>query len=578
MNWLTNFALLLVVYAWCNVGQTPLAAAQGEAKSAEALGPSLRVAAVQMRSSRVLADNIARTKEHLARCAKEGARVVVFPECSLTGYFDADTMRGFTREQLADAEQQIATACREHHVYALIGTPYREGEKLFNSAIVIDPNGQVIERYHKIQLAEAWPDPGDHLSVFTIDGIRCSIIICHDERYPELVRLPVLAGARVVFYLSHESGIQQEKKLAPYRAQIQARAVENSAYVVQANAPANADLSGSHGQSRVIAPDGNLIDEATMFDEATITATLDLSRATGKMARQSVERGPLGSWWAAGLKQVRVIEPAVTAAAPTDASSQQAAVRSSIKVAGIVLKWIRGDKPANFARAENMIREAAAQGAQIVCTTECFLDGYAIADKSIPLETYRALGEPIPSGEYFQKLARLADDLNIHLLAGMLEADGEARFNTAVLIGPDGQLIGKYRKQKLGHETVRNTPGDESRVFNTEFGRIGVMICADRTEPAIVDRYRRNEADFLLCPSGGMFGPVKNDPIVQARSRETKLPIVFVHPAEFLATNPEGQVAAQTLLGDRLLVAPAEIDSDADSKRIVYFELPLPRR
>jgi predicted amidohydrolase len=56
-----------------------------------------------------------------------------------------------------------------------------------------------------------------------------------------------------------------------------------------------------------------------------------------------------------------------------------------------VLKWLRGDKQANYRRVEPMIREAAANGARIVCTTECFLDGYAIADKSIPLDTYRAL-------------------------------------------------------------------------------------------------------------------------------------------------------------------------------------------
>ncbi|MBI2826018.1 MAG: carbon-nitrogen hydrolase family protein [Planctomycetia bacterium] len=250
---------------------------------------------------------------------------------------------------------------------------------------------------------------------------------------------------------------------------------------------------------------------------------------------------------------------------------------SSVRVAGIVLKWVRGDKEANYRRAEPMIREAAAAGAKIVCTTECFLDGYAIADKSIPLDEYRALGEPIPDGKYFQRLAALAKELKIHLLAGMLEADGDARYNTAVLLGPDGTLVGKYRKQKLGHESVRNTPGEESKVFDTPYGRMGVMICADRTEPDIVSRYRDGRADFILCPSGGMFGPKTNDPIVQARSRENKLRIVFVHPAEFLSTAPDGSIAAQTLLGDRLLVARDEVGGETDQNRILYFELPLAR-
>lgn len=249
--------------------------------------------------------------------------------------------------------------------------------------------------------------------------------------------------------------------------------------------------------------------------------------------------------------------------------------RTTVKVAGIVLKWRRGDKAANYRRAEPLIRQAAAGGARIVCTTECFLDGYAIADKSIPLETYRALGEPIPDGPYCRRLMALADELDITLIAGMVEAQGEARFNTAVLIGPDGRLVGKYHKQKLGHELGRNTPGTESLVLPTRHGRAGLMICADRTEPSLVAKYGTRGAAFLMCPSGGMFGPAKNDPIVQARSRETGLYIVFVHPAEFLVTAPDGTIAKRVLLGDRLLVSADEVDTPADSKAVVEFELPI---
>jgi predicted amidohydrolase len=269
---------------------------------------TLRVAAVQMRSSRNLEQNIAATRRHIAECAKNGARVVVFPECSLSGYFDDDYMKALTQQQLEDAERRVTDACREHHVYAIFGLPVRDGEKLYNSAIVVDPSGKVIERYHKVQLAESWPDEGDHLSVFQVDGVGASIIICHDERYPELVRLPVLAGSRLVFYISHESGVDKPAKINPYRAQIQARAVENGVYVVQANAPANTDGSGSHGQSRIIAPDGNIVDEASIDGEDVVAATLEIDRATGKLAENSVKRGPLGSWWAEGVKRVRIVK------------------------------------------------------------------------------------------------------------------------------------------------------------------------------------------------------------------------------------------------------------------------------
>jgi predicted amidohydrolase len=268
---------------------------------------TLSVAAVQMRSSPDLSNNVSRVCGSIRDSAGRGARVVVFPECALPGYFEG-IITNLSAQQIADAETEVGRACRDVAVYAIVGSVHREKEKLFNSAIVFAPGGQVIERYHKIQLAERWPDGGDHLSVFKIDGVPCSIIICHDERYPELVRLPVLAGAQVIFYLSHESGLREEQKIGPYRAQIQARAVENTVFVVHANAPANHDLSGSHGQSRIIAPDGNILQEASIFQEDTLTATLNLRQATRANAKASMSRGPLRDWWSEGVKRVRVID------------------------------------------------------------------------------------------------------------------------------------------------------------------------------------------------------------------------------------------------------------------------------
>lgn len=267
----------------------------------------LKVAAVQMRSSRSLAENLARITNSIHECARQGARVVAFPECALSSYI-GDVVTNLSAAQLAQAEQQVAEVCRDAGAYAIVGSAWREEGKLFDSALIIAPTGKVIERYHKIQLAERWPQAGDHLSVFKIDGVLCSVIICHDERYPELVRLPVLAGAKVVFYISHESGLRSERKINPYRAQIQARAVENTVFVVQANAPANEDASGSHGQSRIIAPDGNILQEASIFQQEVLTQTLDLRQATRGNAQKSLDRGPLRDWWKDGVQRVRIIE------------------------------------------------------------------------------------------------------------------------------------------------------------------------------------------------------------------------------------------------------------------------------
>ena len=296
-----NLARIWLGFAAALFLAAALPAAEGTAAS------TLKVAAVQMRSSRSLSDNTSRITNSIHQCARQGARVVVFPEAALSSYVE-EVVTNLSAAQLTAARDQVAEACRLAGVYAVVGSAWRDGDKLFDSALILAPTCQVIERYDKVQLAERWPAAGDHLSVFKVDGVPCSIIICHDERYPELVRLPVLAGAKVVFYISHESGLRDEKKLNPYRAQIQARAVENNVFVVQANAPANPDATGSHGQSRIIAPDGNILHEASIFEEDVLTATLDLNQATRSNASKSLERGPLRDWWQDGLKRVRVIE------------------------------------------------------------------------------------------------------------------------------------------------------------------------------------------------------------------------------------------------------------------------------
>jgi predicted amidohydrolase len=259
-------------------------------------------------------------------------------------------------------------------------------------------------------------------------------------------------------------------------------------------------------------------------------------------------------------------------------AQRPAAPDPTVRIAGIVLKWVRADREANYRRIEPMIREAAAKGAQIVCTTECFLDGYAIADHNLPLADYLALGEEIPSGTYYKRLAALAGELKIHLVAGMVEADGKFRYNTAVFLGPDGKLIGKYRKQKIGFEDYRNSAGSVSSVFESHFGKVGILICADRTHPEVVRSFCTNGAHFLLCASGGSWGVLDNDLTVQARSRENHIHIVFVHPAEFLVTAPDGSILQRRLLGEGLLVTREEVNGEKDQNRVFYHNLPIRRK
>ena len=133
-------------------------------------------------------------------------------------------------------------------------------------------------------------------------------------------------------------------------------------------------------------------------------------------------------------------------------------------------------------------------------------------------------------------------------------------------------MLGKYHKQMLEHESVRVTQGTESTVIDTPFGKLGIMICADRRNEDIVEQFCSRGAEMLICPSGGMYGPEKNDHILQRRSQENGKYIVFTHPAEFLVTTPEGNIAQRVLLGDELKLKEDEVGTPEDSSGVFYFD------
>ena len=264
----------------------------------------LKVAAVQFRSSHDIEDNARCMAERLDRLADQGVQVAVFPEYCLVPY-DEDVVRGVPAAQVAVCEEKLRQACQSRKIAVIFGSVFKINEHIFNTAMVFDSHGELVERYGKLHLAgERWCTPGNHISYFELEGIPSTVMICHDERYPELARLPAIQGARILYYISHESGLDQETKLVPYRAQIQARAVENEMYVVNANAPAMPNnVKDCHGQSRIINHDGNILQEASMFGDETLVETLTI-----KAQRSYVMDRPLkdlmGDWWRAGVEDM----------------------------------------------------------------------------------------------------------------------------------------------------------------------------------------------------------------------------------------------------------------------------------
>ena len=152
------------------------------------------------------------------------------------------------------------------------------------------------------------------MCTFSLAGVECCAIICHDIRHPELVRLCAMKGAQVVFYISWETNIndtpiplKDSETLAIYRAQVQARAVENNVWVVHANAAANEThrSAGSHGMSRIVAPTGHVMVEATCEEEEMLVHKADLQLSTRSFALESLDSNYfLSDWYTQGMEKI----------------------------------------------------------------------------------------------------------------------------------------------------------------------------------------------------------------------------------------------------------------------------------
>jgi len=168
----------------------------------------------------------------------------------------------------------------------------------------------------------------------------------------------------------------------------------------------------------------------------------------------------------------------------------------SFKLAMAQMRVVGGDMEANLEHAGEMIAEAAAQGAQVVLLPEAMDLGWTHPSAL-------TMAEPVPAGKPASLLCRLAKEFGIYICSGLTEKDGELVYNSAVLINPGGEIIILHRKINeldIGHPYY--ALGQSLQVVETEFGTLGVMICADAStgEWEISRTLAYMGADVILSP------------------------------------------------------------------------------
>jgi len=273
---------------------------------------TLQVSCVQLHWAKTIERNLERTLHYIRLAAAEGSRVVLFPEANLTGYYFPYVLK-LSSDVIENALARARLAAKEANIWAIVGTLKKTSDRFLNLAHVISPGGKIVHEYAKVHMAgqdeKKYCRGGNKLSLFEIDGVPCTIVICRDGRHPELYRLPAMAGAQILFHPSCSSDEVEAvlwKRVAG-RAQ-QPVGPNSKIFHCVANTvgqPPDGKQTSS-GQSFIREPSGMPLAEASYYQEEMITAVLDLKRADRCYVLDSLKDPPfLRSYWEKMVREVK---------------------------------------------------------------------------------------------------------------------------------------------------------------------------------------------------------------------------------------------------------------------------------
>src|SRR5262245_44185377 len=248
--------------------------------------PEWKIAAVQMDCR--LADrehNLRAVRARLAEAAGREARLVVFPECILTGYcFESkEEASPYAEPVPGQCTEALAADCRKLGVWAVVGLLERGAEnRLFNACVLVGPAGQ-IEVYRKVHLpclgVDRFTTRGDRgVAVQDLGGLRVGMNICYDGSFPEASRVLSLLGADLVVLPTNWP--EGARKTAQYITP--ARALENHIYYAAINRIGEERGFRFIGQSRIVRFSGDLLAVCDHDREEVLYADIDPAKARQK--------------------------------------------------------------------------------------------------------------------------------------------------------------------------------------------------------------------------------------------------------------------------------------------------------
>lgn len=223
--------------------------------------------------------NLQRVLHTIAQRAP-GTALIVFPEATLSGFPTRHTVGGVAESIDGPSLTTVREAARAAHVGVAVGFAERDGERFFNTTVLIDEHGEIALRYRKTHL---WAsdvgvfEPGDRYEVCRFNGLTVGLLICYDIEFPETARAVASLGADLLIVTNGNMN-----PFGPvHRRAIVARAMENQMFAALVNRTGSGDDNLTFpGESALIDPSGDVLFDAG-DGETTLLATLDPARLEG---------------------------------------------------------------------------------------------------------------------------------------------------------------------------------------------------------------------------------------------------------------------------------------------------------
>jgi len=261
------------------------------------------------------------------------------------------------------------------------------------------------------------------------------------------------------------------------------------------------------------------------------------------------------------------------------------ATQQPIKLA-VVQAALAGDVERNVAHAEELIFEAAGQGACIVVLPELFEGPYFCREER---DAFFALARPALGHPTIERFSQLAREAGIVIPVSFFEQDGQAYYNSVAVVDADGTVLGIYRKSHIPdgpgyEEKFYFRPGDTGfRCWDTRFGRIGVGICWDQWFPEAARAMVLAGADLLLYPS--TIGSEPHDPGLDTKDAWQRVMIghAVANAVPVAAANRTGTEGDMTFYGHSFIADQrgdivAEVGRDQEGIALASFDLSEVRR